>query len=75
MTPFVPPDWAYLELRAALHARDGEQTGHALRLDDAVRWWGCSARTARRQLGRLDREGRLSYAPGRGRGHTSRAHG
>lgn len=72
MTPFVPPDWAYLELRAALHARDGEQPCHALRLDDAARWWECSARTARRQLVRLDREGRLGYAPGRGRGHTSR---
>lgn len=36
MPPFVPPDWAYLELRAALHARDGEQASHALRPDDAA---------------------------------------
>lgn len=72
MTPFPAPDWPYLELRAALHARDGEQSRHELRLEDAVQWWGCGARTARRQLVRLNQEGRLTYAPGRGRGNTSR---
>ncbi|GAA5513023.1 HTH-type transcriptional regulator SgrR [Deinococcus carri] len=72
MTPFLSPDWPYLELRAALHVRDGERACHELRLEDALAWWQCSARTARRQLVRLAGEGRLTYTPGRGRGRTSR---
>ncbi|EYB68592.1 oligopeptide transport periplasmic protein [Deinococcus phoenicis] len=72
MSSFSPPDWPYLELRAALYDRDGEHACHGLRLEDAARWWACSPRTARRQLVRLHAQGRLSYAPGRGRGNTSR---
>ncbi len=72
--PSAPPapDWPYLTLRAALHARDGVRDRHSLTLADAQVWWGCSDRTAKRQLSRLHAAGRLTYTPGRGRGHTSR---
>lgn len=79
MSPFpapptlaTAPDWPYLALRAALHARDGAQERHALTLADAQAWWACSDRTAKRQLARLHASGRLVYTPGRGRGKTSR---
>ena len=76
MSPFPSappaPDWPYLTLRAALHARDGVRDRHSLTLADAQGWWGCSDRTAKRQLSRLHAAGRLTYTPGRGRGHTSR---
>ncbi|MCD0171487.1 SgrR family transcriptional regulator, partial [Deinococcus sp. 23YEL01] len=79
MSPFpapptlaTAPDWPYLTLRAALHARDGAQERHALTLADAQAWWACSDRTAKRQLARLHASGRLVYTPGRGRGNTSR---
>lgn len=66
------PDWPYLSLRAALHARDGVRDTHRVTLADAQAWWGCSDRTAKRQLARLHAAGRLVYTPGRGRGNTSR---
>ncbi|MFC6593079.1 SgrR family transcriptional regulator [Deinococcus lacus] len=72
MTPFTTPDWPYLMLRAALLARDGEQEGYAVSLGDLEAWWGKSGKTVKRTLGRLQREGKLVYLPGRGRGNRSR---
>ena len=75
MSPFPAapqPDWVYLTLRAALHGRDGVRECHAVTAADLTGWWACSGKTARRHLARLEEEGRLAYAPGRGRGNTSR---
>ncbi|WP_084047846.1 ABC transporter substrate-binding protein [Deinococcus hopiensis] len=74
MTPFhtLQPGWVYLTLRAALHARDGVRASHAGTATELTTWWACSGKTARRHLARLGEEGRVNYAPGRGRGNTSR---
>lgn len=72
MTPFVPLDWPYLELRATLLSRDGEQAIHAVTLQQLTALWMCSDKTVKRQLARLQEEGKITYTPGRGRGNTSR---
>ena len=73
MTPFAAgPDWPYLKLRAALLARDGEQSSYALTLNDLRGWWSKSDKTVKRTLARLQAEGKVTYTPGRGRGRTSR---
>ncbi|GAA5533534.1 ABC transporter substrate-binding protein [Deinococcus aluminii] len=75
MTPFPRdprPDWPYLTLRAALLARDGEQRVYPVTLAELTAWWACSDKTAKRQVSRLQEERKLTYTPGRGRGHTSR---
>lgn len=75
VTPFthdLKPDWPYLELRAALLARDGELGAYPVTLAQLVNIWGCSDKTVKRQMGRLQEESKLRYTPGRGRGNTSR---
>lgn len=75
MTPFardLKPDWPYLELRAFLLARDGEQGVYSVTLAQLLHLWRCGDRTVKRQLARLQEEKKLTYTPGRGRGNTSR---
>ncbi|WP_261664927.1 ABC transporter substrate-binding protein [Deinococcus sp. Marseille-Q6407] len=74
MSPFsdlAPPDWPLWQLRAQLCAEQGDRLTFAVRVPQLAGIWGCSPKTARRQLQRLHAAGALTYRAGRGRGHTS----
>lgn len=71
MSTFPGPDWPYLELRAHLLERDGDQLRYRVTSNELAQLWQCSHKTVSRQLTRLQQKEKISYSAGLGRGNWS----
>ncbi|AZB42076.1 hypothetical protein CEF21_07110 [Bacillus sp. FJAT-42376] len=64
-------DLIYFEMRAYLYNRE-EQQSVSLKLSELEKLWYCTQKNVKRRLKQFEAAGKLTYKPGKGRGHSSR---
>ncbi|KGX83860.1 SgrR family transcriptional regulator [Pontibacillus marinus] len=66
-------DIAYFQLRAHLYPKEHNKYA-TFTLSELEHVWFCTRKNVKRKIKQLEEEGRISYAPGQGRGNPSSLH-